>query len=1153
MKFLRHISFLLMLLALILTACRDEMLYYQDTVIGEGEADINFKLEFHPLEPALDTRSPGNAVDKINELWVVIYNISPDGSEAGLYEKIRLYDSETNYTLPGSNFNIDQTGNIQNPGDAETFTPSDNQNVGSADGTISGSGEKTPSASFILNHIPYGRYKIFAVANVDLSDVDCTTIDKLRSKRFDWQTDVSLDNQMFGYFTPSENQNSAGFDAPVLIINKNTVLLHSWIKRLVSKVTVSFDASELKENVRVYIKSITIHDIPASCALGEVNTPTDDNQLIKTGESFTYYDAGEGSDANHEKWKIVLSKGAPYGGQTGHTETDPSLYFYENMQGDYPGVASMDKRQDPAAVGTPIDNPGEPDYKDARDYGTYIEVVAYYDSRNKDKISQGPIRYRFMLGKNSTYNYNAERNFHYKLTLKLRGWANEADWHISYKEYTPTLITPEPYYISYLYNQKMEFPARVILPEEWDKTKFYIKAEIVENNWWPWDRALNDSAGGRPDEFVGLQTDENGFAWNTASLNVYPPTPYKKSTYNGDPYQGGNYVGFLSLRPNTADIIGTDAEVEAQTGGLDSNGYGEHANEYLEWYYKTNNLAVNEYNLTGSGATYDEIDKSIRLKIPMYTRNKEMVPATDFTGNNPFNSYYRYAKVRFTLWQRTSTGDQSITFKNEEGEWETERVATIYQVPRIENPKAIYRDAGNDAEFLIKLMIMPQADATEFTTFKSDGPWKAYVDCQTENFIELYDQKGNKVDTVRGVTDEDIVFKYKPKSTINDNQTRSGIIKVEYHDYNCTHLIFVRQGYHKGVKLGDATWSCYNVYATSNTAYKNGNPPDRNSLAPSDETNVPVALTKSPLSVGSLLKRCQYNYSIREKNIANGYGWLISVTNAQLLTAHINADNTIDDERTALWRNIQGYGWANYGASQERYSKHWADTWTAVGGFRDNEKFSVPTAGDYQSMLANCKFGYGIVYADGATTTQSNFFKASGFTDHDNDGNDDLDPSRGIRACIAYNENNGANIIFPLGALGQARRTCTEPYGDASAPFTQPGWGSLTYGGLRGVLTSAANRNRPLTFNNYRNTGSIYWIYQPVTKRGSTTTILGDNWPDYASWDINYQNLVFNPFDYNSLGGWSDRTHNYVVIDYDNTSVRAGPSSDALPMKLIYQ
>ena len=66
-----------------------------------------------------------------------------------------------------------------------------------------------------------------------------------------------------------------------------------------------------------------------------------------------------------------------------------------------------------------------------------------------------------MLGKNVTTDYNAERNHHYKLTLKFKNFANDADWHIDYEEPEPSIQVPEPYYISYLYNHKMMLPVKV--------------------------------------------------------------------------------------------------------------------------------------------------------------------------------------------------------------------------------------------------------------------------------------------------------------------------------------------------------------------------------------------------------------------------------------------------------------------------------------------------------------------------------------------------------------------------------------------------------------------------------------------------------------------------------------------------------------------
>jgi len=79
-------------------------------------------------------------------------------------------------------------------------------------------------------------------------------------------------------------------------------------------------------------------------------------------------------------------------------------------------------------------------------YGSYIEVKAHYVSRNEGDMSAGEIAYRFMLGKDTDTDYDAQRNYHYKLTMKFNGYANDVDWHIDY-EREPGIIIPNPYYI----------------------------------------------------------------------------------------------------------------------------------------------------------------------------------------------------------------------------------------------------------------------------------------------------------------------------------------------------------------------------------------------------------------------------------------------------------------------------------------------------------------------------------------------------------------------------------------------------------------------------------------------------------------------------------------------------------------------------------
>lgn len=102
-----------------------------------------------------------------------------------------------------------------------------------------------------------------------------------------------------------------------------------------------------------------------------------------------------------------------------HTNSSESLFFYENMQGNAPhGKGPVtDLSNGGIANSTTI--------KDEVPCGTYIEVRAFYVSEASGNISNGEIKYRFMLGKDADKNCDAERNHHYKVTLKFNGNAND--------------------------------------------------------------------------------------------------------------------------------------------------------------------------------------------------------------------------------------------------------------------------------------------------------------------------------------------------------------------------------------------------------------------------------------------------------------------------------------------------------------------------------------------------------------------------------------------------------------------------------------------------------------------------------------------------------------------------------------------------------
>lgn len=1163
-----------MIVGMVLSSCKDELLY-DNSIIGEGEASISATVSFIPMGTGLDTRASGTAVKNINNLCVLIYT---EGGE--------LFNSYTDGQLEG--YKCKQDGNQAYPDDVPPGDVSDSKFDTSSESA-------TPKATFKIPNIFYGKYRIYAVANLgDLALSEKTfenekgekitikdaikTEAGLKGIRVAWDKDVTWntdgtksndDHAMFGFFTSASEPKSLGFEAPTLIINKPNIDLHCWIKRLVSKVTIAFDPSGLKEAVSVYIRSVTIHDIPATCYLGKKNEPASKEEIINDpGEQGTIYYGDGATNPSYSGW-LKLQKGTEVSGSPEHKETDDALYFFENMQGDYQGQKDFLKVQIAGETGESINEPeidestGEviknengnmkTDFKDRVPYGTYIEVEGYYVSQNKAKISKGPIKYRFMLGKNTTYNYDAERNHHYKLTLKFRGWANEADWHIVYDELEPSIIVPDPYYISYLYNQDMTYPVRVTGMDFIRDNNLHLHAQIIKNNWIP----TIEKTGAMADEIIGAYNEINGFAWNKWAYEHV--------------YDGANYAGFLSLRENKQPIVGIGQQ------------YGEAGNEYLQKNYEgIINVTPRywaDYEIqtegTGLGVCGDKNDglydvvatdsKSMTINLPMFTRPKELIPASDFSGNNPFYAYVREATVRFSLRKAgapepTSSkadgwkGDDDVLFKIKDKDGKEKEVkyvdVTIYQVPRIVNPKAIWRRWDNTEEFHVKLKQLNAAGSNDFIDFKSEGPWRASILQDPDGLIELYTSDGQKVTKdskdkyIEGITGDEIDFYYKPRGTAGSaDNARCGIIKVEYHDYTCHHLIFVRQGYDKGMMLGGASWSCYNAVAAKGS---------RTDGDPEELSSTNAVVTNSPLSIGSFFKRNNYNYAILESN-EEDYGWLASVTGKELQTAY--TDGTGYSTRPCKWSDIGGHAWTGYRNDETRADRPWADTWKAVN--KNGKELAVPTYEQYVKLRDDCEYGYGVVYADGATGVADNVDDAYGYTNFDNASGSAADSPKGMRACLVYNSNNGDQIIFPIGAIGQGRRALNPQglsysaayNGTQLSNFPNPGAGALSYGNVCGLLYAGAlnengrsNNYRPLTYNLYREPGAVYWFKQPVDPRDNAL----DDDTGSASWDINYYTVVFNPYSSGSLG-------TFKIDDKGRHELEKETSTDALPIKFIYK
>ncbi len=1153
-KFLKAIYILIAsaLAILLMPGCTDEPIYQEESIPdGDGLATLN--LTFTPsVNVNLTSRSSiasggtdGDAIKDIENIFIAVYDL--DGNlQKTLY-----------YTESASNVTVKEVAR-------ENGNP------------VSTSETSTMQAVVTGVPLSYGRYHIYAVANMgDLSSDSyySSQLNKeadFRAIRFAWNEDnVKLNYQMSGYFSNSENyptyyDSNSGITAyqnqpEEVIFSPARNTLHAWLRRAASKVTVDYDASGLNENIYIHIKSVTIYDIPSSCSLVDDNKPAGNDatvqvkgqaikDLIDKGQTITYgtYDKGN----NDNDFTYVLSKGHPKLGNAAdadseatavedlHSNSSPSLFFFENMQG--AGSDMPDKRQDADSDGFLDDagskNPGDNGWKDDVAGGTYVEVLAYYVSSADNNHGEGPIKYRFMLGKNVTNDYNAERNHHYKLTLKFRGNANDIDWHIDYdEEDRPGIYTPI-FYVSYRYNE----PDDVLTPNGssayWDKCYPIrlagdqigetVTVRIVENNW---GTRQGEKVGESPNEY----DNDNVWTYNTSAPSNSSAV---KPKLNTSVLHSGVWHGFLSLYQQ-------EGEASIGIGSEEWQRYS--AGEYLYWYsrgqkpyyqtisyyashqtikYPSSNYKQNcedpeqndelnygegyrEYSTT-PGIHSDEFGnykvevsyrngiKETTLYIPLYTRPLIINQKKGFTGNNPYFSYQRYAKLRI---------DAEINGSNQI------HYADVYQVRRIINPKGVFRAYGNEAKFTVSLAHRYSEDeSVNFTAFRSIGPWRA----------RIIGTGWTTIGSTSGGSGSYINVVVKPTGLSSEDQVNNAMLLIEYHDYKCVHYVHLRQGYApQRIYDGDnaAYWHTFNVSYVENA---------------DDETAAEAHMTHGPLDPGAMYRYGNLSDPIdlinNTRNMRDLTGTaMYAIPSKGFFIGPVGTNEKITRFKT--WDNI---------STSTTWPYTTMNTYDTV-----NVKVRLPEYEDFNRLRGGSRssqvdYAYGICYGDGATGIDYNattafyysrynhhglpdWIKELKYDAYGNDINSKLAPYEGsdphgrsgIRGCFIYNKETKNVVFFPMGVGSFGRRKSVG--GDGGKIY---GGGALHYADFDANWITAMGEKQahyvPVLYNLYSNYGACYWIgtqYNISTDAKDTTGTSGDNDKVVVAWDFNYSTIDFNP------------------------------------------
>ena len=381
---------------------------------------------------------------------------------------------------------------------------------------------------------------------------------------------------------------------------------------------------------------------------------------------------------------------------------------------------------------------------------------------------------------------------------------------------------------------------------------------------------------------------------------------------------------------------------------------------------------------------------------------------------------------QFEWSEREATVTVKMTF-NIPGETNARSLTTnvkVTQDPKIINPMGIWRRSDNNQPFNVVIQKRDQAEGN-FSPLISDGPWKAYVEWGDKALVKLsaLGESQKYGDTIRGKTNSKIEFRYTPVGT-STTTPRFAVIKIEFHNNSSHHYIFVRQGY-QDVTIDGTTWSTFNLYTKDTRCV-------------------------SPLSMGSFFRRGNMTDAILERTNKT---YAVGANPKKFWVNDIN-------KTISVWNGTGGIDWSD-AASWNRGS---------------SVKYKTPSYAQGKKLVEDLQgqFGFGIIYADGATEVATKADDAFGFYDPENKI---TSSTKGVRGVIYANKTSKGQVFFPIGQHGHGRRDKGNP--NATTAILKFYNGELRYAGVSGELaltSSSANWYRPLAFDTYDQPGAIYWL-----------------------------------------------------------------------------
>lgn len=300
--------------------------------------------------------------------------------------------------------------------------------------------------SLNLNTSP-GLHKIYVVANwgSSMEELDVSTESNLKALQLTDRTTNGIPSTNIPLFCAVGASTADIYSAGSTNIASG-VSINAPLKRLVSRITVKVDDSNLTTGVKVTPTKIALFQVPTTITLGK-NEPanlfsaTGDFQLITTAELPRILQSS------------IAQSSTPTFNPHAPGDNGISLFMLENMQGE--GVETSDQK-----LKAPL--PGKSNLV------TYLEVTASFVNSTGVGAASGIIKYKLYLGNDIYRNLDVQRNCHYMVTLNLKGdgGLSESSWRVE-KSSLSGWSTASTVYVGYYPNNAGQI--RILFNTETDR------------------------------------------------------------------------------------------------------------------------------------------------------------------------------------------------------------------------------------------------------------------------------------------------------------------------------------------------------------------------------------------------------------------------------------------------------------------------------------------------------------------------------------------------------------------------------------------------------------------------------------------------------------------------------------------------------------